>query len=162
MFCPKCGRWAGSGSQICQGCGAQLSAHAASLPPPNQTAPPFIPDRYAHQNLRKDPGIAALLALVLGFFGIMGVGHLYIGKMAKGVVILLLGAALAVMAALSAIPLIIGGFLAGGVEGLFGGIAIVIMLFVGVFAFNIWQVFDAYNLAKRYNDALATTGTPPW
>jgi hypothetical protein len=33
---------------------------------------------------------------------------------------------------------------------------------IGVLGLLVWQVFDAYRLAKQYNEAVRQTGRPPW
>jgi len=40
---------------------------------------------------RKSPGLAAVLALVLGFFILMGIGHIYVGRIKRGIAIMLVG-----------------------------------------------------------------------
>ena len=40
---------------------------------------------------QKNAGLAAVLALLFGLFGLWGVGHIYIGKLTRGVVLLILG-----------------------------------------------------------------------
>lgn len=42
------------------------------------------------------------------------------------------------------------------------GIVSIFLLFIPVIIYWIWNIYDAYDLARRYNLALATTGKPPW
>ena len=39
----------------------------------------------------KSPGTAALIAFIGGLFGLSGIGHIYVGKVGKGIGILILG-----------------------------------------------------------------------
>ena len=42
---------------------------------------------------RKDPELAAMLASLTGLLGIWGIGHIYVGKVATGILLMLTGAA---------------------------------------------------------------------
>lgn len=55
----------------------------------------------------KNPGTAVLIALIAGFFGFQGIGHMYIGKTGKGIGLLIIGWVLGISMALS----IIGGMI---------------------------------------------------
>jgi len=115
-YCPQCGRPSDEGFSFCPQCGASfkgpfsLEAEASktkgNIPPassynPYQRGPS---DRYiepsfgyttpAYQN-GKSPKKAFLLGLGLGFLGIMGMGHLYMDKAIRGVVLFIIGGFLA-------------------------------------------------------------------
>ena len=87
----------------------------------------------------KSMGVTIVLTVVLGIFGFGGIGHLYLGKIIKGIVILIVGIIL----------LIITIFTMG-----IGLIALI--------PYAIWVVYDSYKLCKRYNNDLEQTGRPPW
>ena len=87
----------------------------------------------------KSMGVTIVLTVVLGIFGIGGIGHLYLGKIIKGIVILIVGIILAVITILTM------------------GIGIIALI-----PYAIWVVYDSYKLCKRYNDDLEQTGRPPW
>jgi hypothetical protein len=70
-FCPNCGREVRPEAAFCPSCGYNLKSAAAVPPPAAPAAKPSTPLKH------KSPGIAAVLALVLGFFGLMGIGHIY-------------------------------------------------------------------------------------
>ena len=106
------------------------------IPPPSPAAPappPVQPMQQPYPTIpqgqiilkEKDAGIAAVLSLI-----IPGLGQMYIGKIGRGVLILLFTALLS-------------------------------MILVG-FIIWIWNIFDAYNLAKKYNETLRATGRKPW
>ena len=86
----------------------------------------------------KSMGVTMVLTIVLGFFGLGGIGHLYLGKIIKGIVLLIVGIILAIIGWLTIFGLII------------------------LLAFALYVVYDAYRLCKRYNDVLEQTGRPPW
>ena len=67
-FCKQCGKEISQDARYCPYCGAdQLKIE------------------------RKNAGLAAVLALIAGIFGIWGIGHIYIGKIGKGIALLILG-----------------------------------------------------------------------
>src|ERR1700719_2459139 len=77
-FCPTCGRLVSLEASYCPACSAPLrrtSSYSSSRQPyyaETASAP------------RKNPRLAAVLALVPGFFGLWGLGHIYAGSIAKG------------------------------------------------------------------------------
>lgn len=72
--------------------------------------------------MRKDPILACLLNLLL-----LGTGHIYLGQIGKGVLILAIGIVLGMFAWIAVIPLVI------------------------------WAMFDAYNAAKTMNQSASKT-----
>jgi len=68
--------------------------------------------------MRKDPILACLLNLLL-----LGTGHIYLGQVVKGVLILAIGILLGMFVWIAAIPLII------------------------------WAMYDAYNTARKMNQS---------
>ncbi len=69
--------------------------------------------------MRKDPALACLLNLLL-----VGTGHMYLGQVAKGIVIMALGVVLGVPTmGILAVPLVI------------------------------WAMYDAHRIAKKMNQA---------
>jgi len=69
-FCKQCGKEISQNARSCPYCGAD------HLSPAQPTASIGI--------ARKNAGLAAVLALIPGIFGIWGVGHLYVGKIGRG------------------------------------------------------------------------------
>jgi TM2 domain-containing membrane protein YozV len=102
----------------------------------------------------KDPGIAAIIALLAGLIGLMGMGHIYVGRIARGVAILVAGIALWFLASFSFFLALVA----------IGSILWLLSLacLVAAVGLLIWQTYDAYNLARRYNAAVQQTGRAPW
>lgn len=133
-FCPKCGKEVPPGAVYCPSCGANLTA-------------PITP---VIQYGMKSPGVAAVLAVVFGLMSCLGIGHIYIGKIGKGITLLLIGWFLNGLVIASwlfwpILPFIIASILA-----------------MGFMILWIWSIYDAYQLAKYYNDYLQKHGKPPW
>ena len=91
---------------------------------------------------RKRPRTAVLLALVLGIIGPMGVGHVYVGKRGRGMILLIIGIILAILTWGRVVIAPIKQSL-----GYVGSVA-VDLIFLAVL---ILQAYDAYRLAKRAN-----------
>lgn len=92
----------------------------------------------------KSEGTTLVLSLVLGLIGLPGAGHMYVGKVGKGVTILI-GSFILFIAGAATLSL---GF----------GIVLLIMYFV-IF---IWQIFSSRDLCRYYNDYVNRTGLSPW
>lgn len=100
----------------------------------------------------KNEGVVVVLAAVLGLFGLMGIGHMYIGKIGRGLAFLAVGIVLEILI----LPTIL---LAESMETLIGFMS---LLFIVDIIIWIWQIYDAYSLAKYYNTYLAEHEKPPW
>jgi signal peptidase I len=85
---------------------------------------------------RKDPLIAVILSLLLP-----GVGQIYVGRVARGILILLLIPLFAVLAFLPGLFLV-------GFESFSGFIWWSVISSVILLGAYIWQVVDAYRLAE--------------
>jgi len=68
-----------------------------------------------------------------------GIGHIYLGNITRGIVILIVGIILLLASAVTF------------------GIGLIILI-----PFAIWVVFDSRKQCKYYNDHLEQTGRPPW
>lgn len=153
-FCKQCGKEIPEGARFCPYCGADQGAY---VPPPPQAGLET-----------KNSGLAAVLALVLGFFGIWGVGHIYVGKIGKGIALLILGIILQWVIGFFVFfgAMFFGfsyGFMHRGIAGFLGGFLVPIIIWgLITLAIFIWQVYDAYKLAKYYNEHVQRYGKAPW
>jgi hypothetical protein len=83
---------------------------------------------------RKSPGTTALIAAIGGLLGFNGLGHIYLGEIGLGLILMIIGWILG-----------IGGlFLTLSIVGAVIGIPMLIVDFI----LWIWQIYDAYNRAK--------------
>ena len=139
MYCGRCGNQLDEGQAYCDRCG-QRSGDPA-------------PPRQQYQTLReKSEGAAAVLSFLCG-----GLGQIYVGKIARGLVIML-GYILLMIFTFFLMIVIMwddGDLTALGILILFLGV-------VGQFIIWIWNIFDAHKLAREYNDRLRSTGMRPW
>ena len=113
----------------------------------------------------KSERITLVLSIVVGLMGIMGVGHIYLGRVRRGVIILIIG-----ILSWTAffIPIAILGAL-GELEeepsypaviiGMFGVFAVA---GIGVLILFIWQVLNSRKLCRVYNEYLEQNGKYPW
>ena len=139
-FCKQCGKEISQDARYCPYCGAdQLKIE------------------------RKNAGLAAVLALIAGIFGIWGIGHIYIGKIGKGIALLILGFLLTWVLSPFLLTWIFFGAMHGGLSGFFMGLLGVTAIWILVcFVIFVWQVYDAYRLAKYYNEYVQQHGKEPW
>ena len=184
-YCPNCGKDVGVGENYCPTCGSNLSQqqaqtdYTASQPDYSQPIqrdysgydqggyqqPPAGPQSYTPPPVypvsapQKSPGIALILGLLLGWFGLWGIGQIYVGKIGRGIVLLIIG--LILMPALIFLT-IVGSFLTFDADVITAGLILIPILLVIAFILFIWQAIDAYMLANRYNQAVQRTGMPPW
>ncbi|HUV25008.1 MAG TPA: hypothetical protein VMW26_06240 [Methanomassiliicoccales archaeon] len=164
--CTRCGEPIQEWSRYCSRCGWKLvpseqagpTYQESQYPRPNYQGSYYPPPYYRSWVKEKDPGTVLLLALILGLIGFMGIGHLYIGKIARGVVLLIFGLIIAPMFAAAMMYLMVSGM------GYIDETVIIpfIVLTIIWLIVLIWQTYDAHELAKRYNYVLRTTGLPPW
>jgi len=80
----------------------------------------------------------------------MGVGHIYVGKIGRGIVLLIVGIALRGLVAFALI------------WGFFAGLGAFILLALVSLALWAWQTYDAYKLAKQFNAHVQQYGKAPW
>jgi len=101
-------------------------------------------ERDYKQTLYKSEGTTLVLSIVLGLLGINGVGHIYVGRIGKGVAIL------------------IGSIIlySIGIATVFFGVGIILLIIY--FVVFIWQIIDSRNLCQEYNEYIRKTGNKPW
>jgi len=112
----------------------------------------------------KSEGITLVLSIVVGLLGIMGVGHIYLGRVRRGVIILIVG--IIIWSGLF-VPVIILGMLGEleedadptAVIAMFGGFAVFI---IGALVLFIWQILNSRKLCKEYNEYFDKHGKSPW
>ncbi|MHA1595730.1 MAG: zinc-ribbon domain-containing protein [Candidatus Baldrarchaeia archaeon] len=141
-YCPYCGAQLPPGASFCPKCGASVQV-APATPTTQQPATPVTTTPVSPPPTRppttvvvgaKSPGVAAILSLL-----IPGLGQIYVGRVGRGLLILFI-----------VMPLT---FVIASLTLIFVFLPLIIW---------IWQIFDAYNLAKKYNDYLLSIGQPPW
>lgn len=156
VFCTNCGQELPSGVNVkyCPNCGKLVNENniedfgtktkkddedkSKSFPPQQPSVVTQLP--------YKSPGTAALIAFIGGIFGLPGIGHIYIGKLGKGIGILILGLFLYAM--------MIGSIFGFPPMALIFGIAYLIMF--------IWQIFSARGQARQFNELVKETRKEPW
>jgi TM2 domain-containing membrane protein YozV len=86
----------------------------------------------------KNPGTALAIAILAGAVSFNGVGHLYCGKVRKG------------------IKLLIVGWILFALTILLPSLGII------YFVFWIWQAHDAYKITKQNNEYMSKNGRVSW
>jgi TM2 domain-containing membrane protein YozV len=141
-FCSKCGEPKQPGSEsFCPNCGQKIYGNT---PCSNCTKsrPKATPMQRPPE--WKSEGTTLVLSIVLGLFGLPGIGHIYVGQVGKGIGILIGSLIL---------------FVLGWVTIAFGVGAIFLIIYIIIF---FWQIFNSRTVCREYNDYLERTGKKPW
>jgi hypothetical protein len=145
-FCRQCGKEITQDTRFCPNCGTEQISYVMT--------PPFQAGLET-----KDTGLTALIALILGIFGVWGVGHIYVEKLARGIALMILGILLVHVLGLALFFSVLFFAYSSQVNALIGSIILWLAIIIGIF---IWQIYDAYNLAKYYNRYIKQYRKPPW
>ena len=142
LYCNHCQKDMGNNFKICPVCNPpQPSPHSPPQQQPNYNPNPPPQPNYnpQHQTGHKEESTTLILSIALGFIGLPGIGHMYVGKVGKGVGIL------------------IGSWIliAIGIATMGIGLIVYLILFI-------WQIFNSRNLCRQYNQYLSQNGRPPW
>jgi len=104
-----------------------------------------------------------MLSVLAGLFGVMGLGHIYLGRIRRGIFILIIVPLSWTMIFVSGAMFELAGLeeeiMAAAIRVLGGIILIVVMGFLVLF---IWQILNSRKLCKEYNKHLEQQGIPPW
>jgi len=139
MDCAKCNfNIKEEDTKFCPKCGASLESDFVNTSTEKITTN-TTPSGLQRKPEWKSEGTTLILTIILGIFGFGGIGHIYLGNITRGIVILIVGIILLVVSALTL------------------GIGLIVLI-----PFAIWVVFDARKQCKLYNDHLEKTGKPPW
>lgn len=176
--CTKCGKEIPTDAAFCPACGYSVNVNEKGEQYKQNDG---YQGHYYPQYPLKDTGITLVLGVLLGFFGIMGAGQMYIGKIKRGIVILIGGFAISVISYMISVYLVVAPWVSRTSTWTGSGsfdlistwpfdlrsvymiaLASTIVTTAIRFTYLIWQAYDAYKLAKRYNEELISTGKPPW
>ena len=142
----------------CPNCGIDLLQTAAYITPKAS-----IVDQLPY----KSPGTAALIAFIGGIFGLLGIGHIYIGKIGKGIGILIAGIIIAALLVITIMVGIMGPMVGMGPMMMMDPnqmplIILPFILGISYLILWIWQIFNARKIAKKFNESVLATGKEPW
>jgi hypothetical protein len=107
---------------------------------------------------RKKEDVTLLLAVVLGLVSLQGIGHIYIGKIARGAGILVLSLLLTAICVTYVVGIMPKSSLLSSAS-----IYLLPVFIVGYLGLFIFQVLDSRKLCAEYNKYVSEQGTrPPW
>jgi hypothetical protein len=157
-FCTNCGNEIVSGNNFCPKCGNSIGNNNSNL------ANNISQTKFQRGPEWKSLSTTTIFAVILGLLGIQGVGHFYLGKIARGLGILF-GPLIVLLIGIG----IISGIATTIQFGYYDDASIVVGAYVfgiGTFVFYIvmffWQIKDARKLCNHYNDYLEKHGEKPW
>jgi TM2 domain-containing membrane protein YozV len=90
--------------------------------------------------------IAMILAIVPGFFGIFGLGHIYLGAIRRGIAILAIGIGLILIAYPGYVSF---QYAMGTINTTMIVVVALVMAGLAAVGFWIWQILDARKIAKQ-------------
>ena len=113
----------------------------------------------------KSEGVTLVLSILVGLLGFMGIGHIYVGKVKRGIGILIGGFFIWIIVLIS--PSVFAG-LTGDVSfsdvnslALVAVASMVLGIATGIALF-IWQILNSRKLCRQYNEHYEQHGTAPW
>jgi TM2 domain-containing membrane protein YozV len=140
IYCQNCGKEIDD-SNYCKYCGHQTNCGGGSYNRPN----------YQVVFNERNVGLAVVLSIL-----IVGAGHIYAGKIGKGITILVLWTVLSV-------PVLVLAFVyLSWTNSYASGLVLMIVLCAAYLVAWIWTIYDAMKVTQQYNEALRRTGFPPW
>jgi TM2 domain-containing membrane protein YozV len=155
-YCKHCGdELPSDGVDNCPFCGGELDYNAPKPPVAEKERKQVKVIKLVPH---KSPGTAALIAFIGAIFGLLGIGQIYVGRIGRGLAILLSGFVLYALIWITFFGTFLGGALAGarnslGLMHIGGSVAVAfIFMYVGLW---IWQILDARSAAKKYNEEQA-------
>jgi TM2 domain-containing membrane protein YozV len=153
-----------SGAAFCPSCGAPTGGQPnnGQSGGPQYNGGPTYNSQYTYQQPmyaaapQKSTGIAIVLA-----FLVPGLGHLYIGKITRGIAIMAIGIVFGLLSSI-----IVFAYMESNYyyyyDDLAGLLAFIIVLSVVDFIIWIWNLYDVNKLTNEYNAQVRNTGNPPW
>jgi hypothetical protein len=107
---------------------------------------------------RKSEEVTLVLSVVLGLISLQGIGHLYIGKIARGAGILVLSLLLSAICVSYFVEII-----PKSIPPSYTSVYLLPILAVGYLGLYIFQVLDSRKLCVSYNQYVSEQGKrPPW
>ena len=160
MFCPNCGTSLADSAEFCGNCGYNFRAGRAHQARPQTAYAPAQP--YSHPYLgasTKSEALSIILAIL-----IPGSGHLYVGRLTRGLVILISYFGLSVLGMVLLFSAIPGVFTGDLPDASLETNLLMPLIVLSMISLIIWivQLIDVYNLTKQYNDTVRRTGQAPW
>ena len=159
-FCPVCGNPPGPQPNVNQSDMTQAYDPSQNIPPQNNYYSNNYYQNNPYPNNLPSPynDKSEFLAVILSFF-IMGVGQMYVGRIARGAGILVLGIFLGIIFTVLV-------YLTSNIYSYYNqtsNLQIFTIIFgIGLFIFWIWQMANAHSLCRKYNQLLLQYGRPPW
>lgn len=162
-----------SNPKFCSNCGQKLETNTESDECRNCHSPIHEPRQektkpsVVQQLPYKSPGSTALIAFLGGIVGLAGIGHMYVGKVRRGITILIGGillfmVSIFVLSALFTPTYDTNEYQATNHMWLymlsFGLIPASIIYLI----YFIWQILDARKFAKKFNESVRVAGKEPW
>ena len=103
---------------------------------------------------------SAGVAIVLGFL-IVGLGHLYAGRIGRGLVVMAINILIAVPAYIFLFTVFLEDIYMS-YDDAFTWLVLLGLLMIVQFIYLVWTLYDVNKLVKQYNEHARRTGEPLW
>ena len=104
-----------------------------------------------------------VLSVVVGLLGLMGVGHIYLGRVRRGIIILIIAPLSWTMIFTSSAMVGLNELEEDVMVATIREIGVIVLVLeIGLFALFIWQILNSRKLCKEYNEYLEQNGRAPW
>lgn len=136
-FCPNCGKEVGEGVKFCPECGQKLDRDEGPSRDSNERELRRL--AAIHEEIRerrKSMNVTTLLAVLLGGIILCGFGHIYVGRIRRGLAILFADLTLGIPSILLFIK---------------GELSLCFIVSAGSLALWIWQIVDARRICREHN-----------
>lgn len=97
-----------------------------------------------------------ILSIILGLLGLNGIGHLYVGKILLGI-LLLVGSIVVYYVVI--IPFLFATILSFNFSAAAAGIIVALVAYIALFG---WQIIHSRKLCQEYNAFYQANGRAPW
>jgi len=109
------------------------------------------------KTLQKNESITLALSIILGLVSLSGIGHMYLGKYAKGIGILVIS----FISIGSGMTFLMTPLSSVSPNLIFTSVHLGIIILIGYLGLFIYQIFDARKLCTIYNNHITEDGKPP-
>lgn len=144
-FCPYCGANLGS----VQKGATKTVEYQPIVQQPSHSEPYQQPTTYYQPPQTYLPHKSEVVALILSWFVLPGLGQMYAGKIGRG------------LGFLFGLLILSIGVGVGAFWLIWGALPLFIILILAIVAIQIWCVVDAYQTAAKFNKFVARIGRPP-
>jgi len=159
VFCSSCGAEVLDEHEYCNKCGERIKQGVKAQ---------HVEPKGSKQLELKSEGTALVLAILLGLFGLWGIGQIYCSRIGRGIGMLIFG--LVIIGSIWGFTIAFYDMSFSNIledvenPGETGGLFLILLAFgIVYFGFFLYQIYDAKDLAREWNEYVeSNNGERPW